>query len=168
MSIVETWRAVPGYEGTYEVSDLGRVRSLDRIKRDGRRWRGRMMRLITHERGYLMVKLCRDNACRMWFVHRLALMAFVGEAPTGYEARHLDGDSSNAALVNLAWGTPSENMLDQVRHGSHWNASKTHCPSGHPYDEANTYRNPGKQNRACLTCRNASNFRTRQARKAAA
>lgn len=162
MSAVEAWRAVPGYEGTYEVSDLGRVRSLDRIKRDGRRWHGRMMRLIPHERGYLTVKLCRDNTCRMWFVHRLVLMAFVGEAPAGSEARHLDGDSSNAALANLAWGTHSENMLDQVRHGRHGNSSKTRCPYGHSYDDANTYTTPGRQ-RVCLACR-----RVRKARKAAA
>lgn len=152
---IERWIAVDGYEDAYEVSDLGRVRSLNRLTRHGHKRRGRVLRPIRHERGYLLVNLWRDNASRMHLVHRLVLSAFVGHAPTGAEARHLDGDAGNAALVNLSWGTHSDNEFDKVEHRTHRNASKTRCPAGHPYDKANTYVHPGKPHRSCRTCRRA-------------
>lgn len=151
---VEVWRAVPGYvEGSYEVSDLGRVRSLDRITSHGHRRRGVILKPIRHERGYPMVNLWHSNVQRMQLVHRLVLLAFVGPSPDGLEARHGDGDPTNAALTNLSWGTHSENEFDKVDHGTHRNASKDSCPSGHPYDEANTYVYPGRAHRGCRTCR---------------
>lgn len=164
---IERWRAVPGYEGSYEVSDLGRVRSVDRITTHGHRRRGVVLKPIPHERGYPMVNLWRGNVQRMQLVHRLVLLAFVGPAPSGHETLHGDGDTTNAALSNLSWGTHSENEFDQVDHGTHRNASKTHCPSGHPYDDANTYIYPGKAHRGCRTCRRDYAREYARARKAA-
>lgn len=144
---------VIGYEGRYEVSDMGNVRSLDRIRSHGKRWRGRTLKPIPMPRGYLLVNLWFDNKQRMFLIHRLVLTAFVGPAPEATEALHADGDPTNNSLSNLSWGTHSENMLDQVAHGTHANASKDACPSGHPYTEANTYIYPGKPHRACRECR---------------
>lgn len=151
----ERWLAVPGYEGRYEVSDLGNVRSLDRIRSHGRRWRGRTLKPYPMPRGYLMVNLWLDNTQRIWLVHRLVLLVFVGPAPEGMEGLHRDGDNTNNNLSNLRWGTHSENQLDQVAHGTHVNASKDACPSGHEYTEANTYIYPGRPHRGCRTCRRA-------------
>lgn len=148
---VENWRAIPGYVGLYEVSDLGRVRSIDRVL--PRRWRGRLLAPISMPSGYRVATLWRDGKQRTWLVHRLVLLAFVGESPAGHEALHLNGDNSNNALGNLAWGTHSENQFNQVAHGTHPNAAKTACPQGHPYNESNTYWYPGKPHRMCRTCR---------------
>lgn len=164
---VENWRAIPGYEGSYEVSDLGRVRSLDRIISSGHRRRGLILKPIRHERGYPMVNLWRSNSQRMQLVHRLVLAAFIGPAPKGFESLHADGDATNAALSNLSWGTHSENEYDQVDHGTHHHAAKTHCPAGHPYDEANTYVYPGRAHRGCRTCRREYARNYAGARKAA-
>lgn len=69
-------------------------------------------------RGYPVVCIVvGPNQRRVFRVHRLVMLAFVGECPQGHEVRHLDGDSSNAALANLAYGTRSENARDTVRHG---------------------------------------------------
>lgn len=162
---LEHWRAVPGYEGSYEVSDLGRVRSLDRITDRGRRWRGRMMTTCPLPNGYLIVTLWRDGCQRSPLVHRLVLAAFVGPAPDDTEALHGDGDRTNNRLVNLSWGTHSENAQDQLAHGTHPQASKTHCPAGHPYDDENTYIYPGRAHRGCRACRREwmRNYKQRRA-----
>ncbi len=150
---MESWRAIPGYVGSYEASDAGRIRSLDRITDRGRRWAGRIMSPSQMANGYLTVTLWRDGIQRSALVHRLVLAAFVGPAPTGMEALHRDGAQTNNSISNLAWGTHSENQMDQVSHGTHPNANKAECPAGHPYDESNTYTYPGRQHRACVECR---------------
>jgi hypothetical protein len=153
----EQWRPVVGYEGLYEVSDHGRVRSLDRhFDRRGhpvRVW-GRVMRLSWSNRGgYPTVGLCRDGKQRTWNVHRLVMEAFVGPMPAGMEIRHIDGNPANACLVNLQYGSSSDNKWDQVRHGTHHESRVTHCPQGHPYDEANTYVLPSRPRaRYCRSC----------------
>ena len=106
--MTETWKAVPGYEGRYEVSDQGRVRSFRRSKQ------GRELRPGRMPAGHVSVALGRGNSrC----VHELVLLAFVGFPPPNHECRHLNGIPSDNRLENLCWGTRSENILDAVRHG---------------------------------------------------
>lgn len=149
----EIWKPIVGYEGSYEVSNLGRVKSLTRVTDRGRKWRGRMMTPYPMRNGYLIVTLWRNGRQRTQLVHRLVLAAFVGPPKGGQEGLHRDGNQTNNTLVNLAWGSHSENQLDQVAHGNHTHASKTHCPRNHPFDETNTYWYPGKPHRGCRTCR---------------
>jgi hypothetical protein len=141
----EEWRPIPGYEGIYEASNRGRVRSLCRITDRGRNWRGRVMSPVEMPSGYRIVTLWRNGKQRTALVHRLVLLAFVGEPPRSTEALHADGNRENNSIENLSWGTHSENQLDQVEHGTHSNASKTRCPVGHPFDAANTYVYPGRR-----------------------
>lgn len=165
--MAEQWKAVPDYEGIYEVSDQGRVRSLNRLDNLGRKWRGRPMKRIRRDDGYVSATLWKHGVQASHLVHRLVLTTFVGPCPDGHESRHLDGDKANNHLTNLQWGTPSQNNYDLVAHGTHFNASKTHCPSGHPYDEENTYVHPHGRHRICITCRDSHNRRYRSMRKAA-
>src|SRR5665647_611311 len=126
------WRPIPGYEGRYEVSADGRVRS---------KLRGglTLSQVLTAE-GYLQVTLWAANgAQRTVLIHAVVSAAFIGPRPNGLVIRHLDGDSLNNDVSNLAFGTSLENVLDTLRHGRHRGVAKTHCPQGHPYDEANTY-----------------------------
>lgn len=103
-----------------------------------------------------MVGLCVDYVREAKTIHGLVLAAFDGPRPDDLETRHLDGNPTNNRLSNLIYGTGTENQLDRVRHGRHENAIKTHCPQGHPYDEANTYRIPSKpRNRYCRACQKA-------------
>jgi NUMOD4 motif/HNH endonuclease len=153
MNAAETWRPVMGYEGLYEVSDLGRVRSLDRMT--GRRLRrGRILKAIPQKRGgHLHVSLCADGTEVVRHVHRIVLEAFVGPRPDGMETRHLDGDPVNNALTNICWGTYADNRQDMLRHGKHPNSRKTHCPRGHEYTPENTYRSSARGGRGCRECR---------------
>lgn len=154
----ETWRPVPGFESWYEVSSLGRVKSLG----TSRSHRPRILRQNLKHNGYLSVCLYRgDCRQRRRMVHRLVLTTFVGECPDEHQACHRDGNGSNNHLLNLYWGTRSQNQLDTVTHGTHKNSRKTHCPQGHPYDEANTrlYRNKW---RYCRACKAATDSRRRK------
>jgi hypothetical protein len=151
--VPEQWKSIPGYEGSYEASNLGRIRALDRITDRGRKWKGQMMTPATMPRGYQVVTLWRGGKKKTALVHRLVLFAFVGPAPEDTEALHGNGNPADNSLGNLSWGTHSENQLDQVSHGTHVNASKDSCPAGHPYDDANTYFYPGGPHRACRQCR---------------
>lgn len=121
-STTERWLPVVGWEGLYEVSDLGRVRSLPR--RVPRRHtgyydvRGGFLTLHRHRRGgYLLAALTVDDMTTKQMVHRLVLEAFVGPCPDGQECRHMDGDPTNNTVGNLRWGTTAENADDRVRHG---------------------------------------------------
>lgn len=146
---VEEWRPVPGYERTYEVSSLGRVRSLRRTTTPGGI---RKLRLNTH--GYVDVNLSQDNRVVTHRVHKLVMLAFCGPRPDGHEVRHLNGDPTDNRRENLAYGTVSENRLDITRHGHNRNANKTHCSRGHEYTPENTYVIPSRpRGRYCRACR---------------
>lgn len=158
----EAWKPIPGYEGIYEVSDHGRVRSLDHIGRfrDSTRLnRGRVLRPDSKRYGHQYVNLSRDRKQTKAYVHRLVLMAFVGPAPAGMEACHNDGDPSNNHLTNLRWDTHSENNRDQVRHGTHPFATRTVCPRGHELISPNLTRCiAAKGYRGCLACSRAQSW----------
>jgi len=106
---METWKLVPGYDGKYEVSDQGQIRSYQR------RPEGRILRPGRMPGGHLSVALGRKNSqC----VHKLVLLAFVGAAPDRHECLHINGDPADNRLSNLRWGTRSENMKDAYAHGA--------------------------------------------------
>lgn len=156
-SEIETWLPIPGWEGYYEASDHGRVRSVDRTVVG--RWGPRIAQghvLASHplrNGGYLQVKLCRDGRMKGELVHVLVLSAFTGLRPEGLEACHCNGDRTDNRAANLRWDTRSENMLDKVRHGTHHQVIRTECPRGHAYTPENTYHQG--RHRSCRECRRA-------------
>jgi hypothetical protein len=117
----EVWQPVRGYEGLYEVSDQGRVRSLPSQKWNGAAWTkkpGCIRKTSIGAHGYPAVDLKHNGHRKTFTVHTLVLTAFVGPRPTGQECRHLNGNRADSRLCNLAWGTPSENDQDRKRHGT--------------------------------------------------
>lgn len=165
----EEWRPVIGYEGLYEVSSLGRVRSLDRLvkntHRSTRLAKGVMLALSRREgNNYYVVNLRGPHGNRYMRVHVLVLEAFIGPRPDGRIACHNDGIHTNNQVSNLRWDTYSENLHDQVRHGIHWGASKTHCKWGHEFTPENTRIYNG-HHRRCIACEKAADKRKVAARK---
>lgn len=116
-TVDERWLPVVGYEGRYEVSDVGRVRSVTRVLRNGHRWAGRVLRIHKNPYGYPSIGLMMDGRQKTKNIHRMVLDAFVGPNPDMY-CRHLDGNPENNKLENLKWGTQSQNSMDRVRHGT--------------------------------------------------
>lgn len=173
---MKEYRSIPGYEGHYEVSDDGEVRALARIipvrlssdRVVSRTLRGGVLSLRENGHGYLAVNLYLAGRQTTYSVHKLVAMAFLGHpAPDGRpHVRHLDGDQLNNTVQNLAYSTVSDNNFDVVRHGHHYQAVKTHCPAGHPYDLANTYvhRSGRRTARACRACNRAAVARAKARR----
>lgn len=157
--MTEKWLPIPGWEGLYEVSDHGRVRSLPRVRNT--RWGPRLMgktRLLkqssTRTPGYFTVPLTRNAATKVHLVHRLVAMAWLpAPEPDQSLCRHLDDNPLNNHASNLAWGTASDNMRDAVRNGGNHNTRKTHCPKGHPYSGKNlAFQREGNWGRKCRAC----------------
>ena len=158
----ERWFAVPGYEGFYEVSDTGRVRSIDRYvagRYVKRLIRGKLLSQKLTNKGYPFVWLGLGEKGKSSYrtVHRLVLEAFVGPAPEGAVACHNNDIQTDNRLENLRWDTRSENQNDIVRNGNHVAANKTHCKRGHEFNEVNTRIRKcdgGRDCRACCRTRN--------------
>lgn len=151
------WRPITGFEGFYEVSNTGLVRSVDRVimRRSGvfQRSKGVLLKLPIGKRGHCFVNLRRPGVHRTPTVGVLVLEAFVGPRPPGLVCCHYDDNSKNNTLENLRWDTHSANRYDSVRNGTHTVAARTHCKWGHEYTPENTVPRRGNPNaRQCLTC----------------
>lgn len=113
---MEQWRPIPGFPN-FEVSDHGHVRSLNRILRDGRKWKARDLKPKPSPSGHLCVRLCEDGHHWKW-VHRIVLEAFIGACPDGMEGCHNNGNPKDNRLANLRWDTRAGNHADKWRHGT--------------------------------------------------
>ena len=113
----EQWRAIRGFEGRYEVSDQGRVRSLDRIvevfrygKIHAKKYRGRVLKQVPNHRGYCTVQLGVNPGHNNWRVHHLVMAAFVGPMPDGLQVNHKNGIKTDNCPSNLEYVTCAENI----------------------------------------------------------
>ncbi|QXN74668.1 HNH endonuclease [Mycobacterium phage JeTaime] len=152
MATLERWLPIEGYEGCYEVSDQGRVRSLERLNARGARVRERILTpMLCGRPKYHMVALHRDGVRNVRKVHHLVLEAFVGPRLGDVLCRHKNDIPTDNRLSNLAWGTGSENQHDSVRNGRHAQSRKVKCRNSHPLSGDNLYVTPAGE-RACREC----------------
>lgn len=123
----EVWRPVVGYEGWYEVSNIGRVR----------RCGGRVLTNLQGSRGYELVNLSVRGKTRLWLVHRLVAMAFVPN-PCGFDVvNHLDENKTNNRANNLEWTTLAENFnYGTARMRSGIGVSKYWASHKHPREKS--------------------------------
>jgi NUMOD4 motif/HNH endonuclease len=119
---IECWKAVLGWEGLYEVSDQGNVRSIrrERMTNFGERfYGGGAVKPIMGTRKYLVVNLTSpDGRRKQYFLHKLVLEAFIGPRPNGMQACHGNGIRTDCSLVNLRWDSIKANHADKVAHGT--------------------------------------------------
>ena len=129
---LEIWKPVviDGYEGLYQVSSYGRVRSMARTIRASNRvvnYKTRILRQNIDSGGYAQVTLCNETKRRTVGVHVLVAQAFLGPNPGGMEVCHGDGNATHNHPHNLRWDTRSSNVVDKTRHGTH-NFLKSYTP----------------------------------------
>lgn len=186
--MVIAWVPVKGYEGLYEVSSSGHVRSLDRWQywKPSRRhpeghYQHRPGRQLKPVRSgpYLYVNLLKDGTRTPVRIHVLVAAAFLGPRPAGHVVRHGPAGQQDNHAGNLSYGTYAENRADMIRDGTSrkgkpWTAAQrannhwlnlTECPSGHPYAGTNLItgkRGNGRTFRRCRECVNTQNRARRQ------
>ncbi|QBO37434.1 HNH endonuclease [Periweissella cryptocerci] len=105
----EIWKSVPDFEGLYEVSNLGRIKSPEGKITESRfhgerRWKERIIKQKTDKKGYKRVSLYKDKTQHTFLVHRIVAKTFLGTSPKGKEIiNHIDGNPSNNVVDNLEW-----------------------------------------------------------------
>ena len=113
------WKDIEGYEGLYQVSDAGEVRSLDRITTGNRNRKinGKVLAKLKTGTGYYRVDLCKNGKTKRHKVHRLVAKAFIENPNNKPFVNHIDNNPLNNNVSNLEWCTASENSLHSVRCG---------------------------------------------------
>lgn len=135
---MEKWKDIEGYEGYYQVSNRGRVRSVDRIVRHSKggpyKLKGRILRPRPVDKyGHVQVFLCKNGLQRSAYIHRLVLAAFVCPCPAGKECLHGAAGISDNSIGNLKWGSRSENQLDKNRRDRTGNGVPVVCSDGRKF-----------------------------------
>lgn len=134
----ESWHPVVGFEGLYEVSDLGNVRSLDRVVEIcgprgsyGQVKQGVVLRQRVNRYGYACVHLYKDKTSKNRPVHALVAEAFLGPRPANNDVCHGTGGKTNNALSNLSYGSKKKNYgEDKLRDGKHCRGARNGSHSG--------------------------------------
>lgn len=143
--VEETWLQIPGWQGLYDFSTEYRVRNART---------GKVLKACLSKQGYLVFYFWRDGKKHVKKLHKIVMEIYVGPCPDGMEVLHKDDNKLNCHRSNLEYGTHQRNMVDVVRNGNHYWASKTHCPARHEYTKANTYIVPSTGGRQCRKCHN--------------
>lgn len=107
----ELWRDIPGYEGLYQISTHGRIKS---IRATTNTFPGKLVKARVNQRGYKSVSLSKDGCTKTPSVHSLVLLTFVGRRPKGMVIHHRDHNKQNNHLDNLMYCTPKENALFSI------------------------------------------------------
>lgn len=117
---MEIWKDIPNYEGRYQVSNLGNVKSLSRKKFNGYSMidvKEKILTLNNHRDGYLCINLSANNKRKHFFIHRLVMLAFNGESDL--QVDHINGNKKDNTLLNLQYVTNRENCtLHQINKGA--------------------------------------------------
>lgn len=120
MNNEEIWKDIIGYEGLYQVSSLGRVRSLDKYDSMNRFYEGRILKLFADRLGYLSVVLYSNSKRKHYLVHRLVAEAFIHNPDNLPQVNHKDENPSNDNVENLEWCDGKYNVnygtrIDRIR-----------------------------------------------------
>lgn len=106
---IRVWKDIEGYEGHYQVSNYGEVRSLDRTTTHGHMWKSRIRKPAQHSAGYLIISLWKGNKEKIFYVHRLVGQAFIPCYQRGSIINHKDGNRKNNCIDNLEWVSYKDN-----------------------------------------------------------
>ena len=124
----EEWKDIPGYEGCYQASTHGRIRSVDHYVPGVNHYTGKPFSRKVPSKVLRPGRYCKSGHVSVVLgrgtngipVHQLVMHTFCGKTPNGMEILHSNGDPTDNRLVNLRYGTRTENILDVYRQGGRW------------------------------------------------
>jgi len=147
---LEKWKPIPGWEGLYEASNLGRIRSCPRegVTSFGvRSYGGEIIKPIRAKTGYMVANFIHAGKRKQVLIHRCVLLAFIGEPRKGQQACHNNGDRADNRLANLRWDSIKSNHADKKSHGT-WQGGENN-PIAKLTDDAVRYiRSSGLSNKS--------------------
>lgn len=118
---MEVWKDIEGYEGIYQVSNLGRVKGVERLilseKRENFLVSERLFSLVTSGNGYSTLVLSKNNTVKRFYVHRLVAQAFIPNPKNKRVVNHKNGVKTDNQVGNLEWNTYKENLHHAIRLG---------------------------------------------------
>lgn len=117
-TIMENWKDIKGYEGLYQISDMGVVKGVDRVLKlnahKTKQWKGKVIKTVVDSLGYCRVSLCKDGSVKAHKIHRLVAQAFLnGEG----HINHIDGNKKNNCVSNLEYCTIQGNANHAIQFG---------------------------------------------------
>lgn len=107
--MAKVWKDIEGYEGLYQVSNYGQVRSLDRVDMRGHSLKGKVLKVRNDTKGYLLVNLSKNGEKKTFNVHRLVALTLITNPENKPQVNHKNGIKSDSNVSNLEWNTSSEN-----------------------------------------------------------
>lgn len=113
----EVWKDIPGYEGLYQVSNLGRVKSISFRNNQIVKQRDKILTQTKINSGYLTVGFHKDGKQKHCLVHRLVAQAFIQNPENKETVNHINGDKHDNRAINLEWNTPKENTGHSIKTG---------------------------------------------------
>lgn len=129
----EIWKDIEGYEGIYQISNLGRVKSLIRVikRSDGKikTFKERILKPALNTFGYPYVNLSKQGKVKSFVVHRLVVKAFILNIGNKSDVNHINGIKTDNRVVNLEWNTRSENVQHAFDNGLNNNKGSKHTNS---------------------------------------
>lgn len=123
----EIWKPIAGYEGHYEVSNLGNIKSLNK------RHKGNLLAPQRNHKGYLRVNLWKNNKKKIRMIHRLVAEAFLLNPNNYKQINHKDGNKENNCITNLEWCTAKHNMEHAYKSGLN-KGTRNHPRKSKPID----------------------------------
>lgn len=115
--MTEIWKDISDYEGVYQVSNMGRIKSLRRLDSIGKSRKERLLISIPNAEGYIRTELNKNGKRHTFSTHRLVAKAFLANPANKPQINHIDGNKSNNKVHNLEWCTGSENVSHALKLG---------------------------------------------------
>ena len=133
---IEIWENIIGYEGLYQVSSLGNIKSIARIvahqKKGNQFYSGRMLKSETSNCGYKRIQLCKSNLAKPYSIHRIVALTFIPNPNSYPQVNHIDGNKGNNYIDNLEWCNASENQIHYIKLTNHKNKYLGKFNEDHP------------------------------------